>query len=41
MSGPENVSEKQLRDIARVVDWTSQRTLFDTLMNEQNSQSSP
>jgi hypothetical protein len=33
MSGPESVSEKQLRAIARQVDWTSQRKLFEGLMS--------
>jgi DNA invertase Pin-like site-specific DNA recombinase len=32
MSGPESVSEKQLRAIARQVDWTSQKKLFDGLV---------
>jgi len=35
MSGPDRVSEKQLRSIARQVDWDSQRKLFDVLMNYQ------
>jgi hypothetical protein len=35
-SGPEVVTEKQLRDIAQQVDWTWQRKLFDSLMSEQS-----
>jgi site-specific DNA recombinase len=32
MSGADSVSEKQLRDIARQVDWASQRKLFDAVL---------
>jgi hypothetical protein len=35
MSGPDIVSEKQLRTIAGQVDWASQRKLFDTLVSQQ------
>jgi len=35
MSGADSVSEKQLSDIARQVDWASQRKLFDALMNPE------
>jgi site-specific DNA recombinase len=33
MSGPDRVSEKQLRTIAGHVDWARQRQIFDALMN--------
>jgi hypothetical protein len=34
MSGQEGVTEKQLRGIAREVDWTCQKKLFGSLMGQ-------